>query len=47
MVQTGAHQFHNHFGYYMERAAAGQEIHVAHRGKPYITLIPAAGLEAL
>ena len=24
--QVGAHQFRNHFGWYMERAAAGEEI---------------------
>jgi prevent-host-death family protein len=41
VVQTGAHQFRNHFGYYMERAAAGEEIHVARRGKPYVRLMPA------
>jgi prevent-host-death family protein len=43
VVETGAHQFRNHFGYYMERAAAGEEIHVARRGKPYVRLLPAEG----
>jgi hypothetical protein len=39
-VRLGAHEFRNHFGYYMERAAA--EIHVARRGKPYVRLLAAA-----
>jgi prevent-host-death family protein len=43
VVKTGAHQFRNHFGYYMERAAAGEEIHVSRRGKPYVRLLPAEG----
>ena len=43
VVETGAHQFRNHFGYYMERAAAGEEIHVSRRGKPYVRLLPAEG----
>jgi prevent-host-death family protein len=42
VVHTGAHEFRNHFGYYMERAAADEEIHVARRGKPYVRrLLPA------
>jgi antitoxin (DNA-binding transcriptional repressor) of toxin-antitoxin stability system len=28
----------------MERAAAGEEIHVTRRGKPYVTLMPPANL---
>lgn len=39
--EVGAHQFRNHFGYYMERAAAGTEILVRRRGKPYTRLGPA------
>lgn len=39
--EVGAHQFRNHFGYYMERAAAGTEILVSRRGKPYTRLCPA------
>jgi prevent-host-death family protein len=39
--QVGAHQFRNHFGWYMERAAAGEEFFVTHRGKPYVRLVPA------
>jgi prevent-host-death family protein len=36
---VGAHEFRNHFGYYMELAAAGAEIHVTRRGKPYVRLL--------
>jgi prevent-host-death family protein len=35
---VGAHEFRNHFGWYMERAAAGEEIAVTRRGKPYVRL---------
>ena len=38
---VGAHEFRNHFGYYMERAAAGAEILIRRRGKPYAHLGPA------
>jgi prevent-host-death family protein len=40
--EVGAHLFRNHFGYYMERAAAGAEILIRRRGKPYARLGPAA-----
>jgi prevent-host-death family protein len=36
---VGAHEFREHFGWYMERAAAGEEIAVTRRGKPYVRLI--------
>lgn len=36
---VGAHQFRNHFGYYMERAAAGDEINVTRHGHPYVRLV--------
>jgi len=39
---VGAHQFRNHFGWYMQRAAAGEEILVTRRGKPCVRLIRAA-----
>jgi prevent-host-death family protein len=39
---VGAHEFRNHFGYYMERAAAGQEILITRRGKPHARLGPPA-----
>jgi prevent-host-death family protein len=37
---VGAHEFRNRFGWYMERAAAGETIHVSRRGKPYVRLLP-------
>jgi prevent-host-death family protein len=40
--EVGAHEFRNHFGYYMERAAAGEEILVTRRGKPHARLGPPA-----
>lgn len=42
-IDIGAHQFRNHFGYYMERAAAGAEINVSRRGRPYVRMTAAAG----
>lgn len=39
--EVGAHEFRNHFGYYMERVAGGAEILVRRRGKPYARLVPA------
>jgi prevent-host-death family protein len=39
--QVGAHQFRNHFGWYMERTVAGEEILVTRRGKPCVRLVPA------
>jgi prevent-host-death family protein len=38
---VGAHDFRNRFGWYMERAAAGEEFFVTRRGKPYVRLVPA------
>ena len=38
---VGAHVFRNRFGWYMERAAAGEEIRVSKRGRPYVRLLPA------
>jgi prevent-host-death family protein len=40
--RLGAHEFRNHFGYYMERAAAGDEIHVTRHGRPFARLMPPA-----
>jgi len=37
---VGAHKFRNHFGYYMEQAAAGAEISISRRGRPYARLCP-------
>jgi prevent-host-death family protein len=38
-LHVGAHEFRNHFGYYLERAADGHEIRVSRRGRPYVRLI--------
>ena len=40
IVEIGSHQFRNHFGYYLERAAAGDEIHVSRHGRPFARLLP-------
>ncbi len=40
-VDVGCHQFRNHFGNYLERAAAGDEIRISRRGRPYARLVPA------
>jgi hypothetical protein len=37
-AEVGAHEFRNRFGWYMERAAAGEEIRVS-RGRPYVRLL--------
>jgi prevent-host-death family protein len=39
-VDVGSNQFRNHFGYYLERAAAGDEILVRRHGRPYARLVP-------
>ncbi len=41
-VEVGAHEFRNRFGWYMERAAAGEEFLVTRRGRPTVRLIAAA-----
>ena len=35
---VGAHEFRNRFGWYLERATAGEEIHVTRRGRPCVRL---------
>jgi prevent-host-death family protein len=40
---VGAHEFRNRFGYYLERAAAGAEISISHRGRPYARLVAHEG----
>jgi prevent-host-death family protein len=42
VVHTGSNEFRNHFGYYLERAAAGAEIHISRRGTPFARLMPPA-----
>jgi prevent-host-death family protein len=39
-IAVGAHPFRNHFGYWMERAAAGDEILITRRGRRYARLGP-------
>ncbi len=40
--EVGAHEFRNHFGYYLDRASAGSEVLVRRRGRPYASLCPPA-----
>jgi prevent-host-death family protein len=40
VLRVGAHEFRNHFGYYLERAADGHEVLVSRRGRPYVRLLP-------
>ena len=37
---VGAHEYRNRFGWYMERAAAGESFLITRRGKPYARLCP-------
>ena len=37
---VGAHEFRNHFGWYAQRAAAGEVFQVTRRGKPFVRLGP-------
>jgi hypothetical protein len=39
-LTLGAHLFRSHFGYWMERAAAGEEILITRRGRAYARLGP-------
>jgi prevent-host-death family protein len=39
-IVVGAHRFRNHFGYWMERAAAGEQILITRRGRRYARLGP-------
>jgi prevent-host-death family protein len=38
--EVGAHEFRNHFGYYLDRASAGTEVLVSRRNQPYARLCP-------
>jgi prevent-host-death family protein len=40
-TDLGSHEFRNHFGYYLERAAAGDEILIRRHGRPYARLVAA------
>ncbi len=37
---VGSHEFRNHFGYHLERAAAGVTLLITRRGRPYARLSP-------
>ncbi len=39
-INVGAHEYRNHFGWYMERAASGESFLITRRGKPYARLSP-------
>jgi prevent-host-death family protein len=40
VLQVGAHEFRNHFGFYLEKAGEGHEVLVSRRGRPYVRLTP-------
>ena len=40
LTTLGAHEYRNRFGWYMERAAAGESFLITWRGKPYARLAP-------
>ena len=44
-LKVGCHEFRNHFGYYLEQAAAGTDIEVSRRGRPYARLVAAQPAE--
>jgi prevent-host-death family protein len=37
---VGAHEFRNRFGWFMQRAAAGERFLVTRRNKPFARLLP-------
>jgi prevent-host-death family protein len=39
-LELGAHEFRERFGYYMERAAAGEDILIRRHGRPFARLSP-------
>jgi prevent-host-death family protein len=41
VTTVGANPFRDHFGWYMERAAAGEEFLITRRGRPTVRLSPA------
>ena len=40
VLHVGANQFRNHFGYYIERAADGDEVFVTRHRRPYVRVVP-------
>jgi prevent-host-death family protein len=45
-LEVGAHGFRNHFGWYLEQAAAGRVVRVSRRGQPLVQLGPCARARA-
>jgi prevent-host-death family protein len=41
-IQVGSHEFRDRFGYYLDRAAAGEEVQISRHGRPYARLVPCA-----
>lgn len=39
-AEVGANEFRNRFGWYMQRAAAGEEFQISRRGRPLARLLP-------
>jgi prevent-host-death family protein len=46
-IVVGAHEFRNHFGWFMERAAAGEHFLVTRHGRQFARLVPAGPQEQL
>ena len=42
LVNVGAHEYRERFGWYMERAAGGESFLITRRGRPYARLVPPA-----
>jgi prevent-host-death family protein len=40
-LDVGSNELRNRFGYYLERAAGGDEVCVSRHGRPYARLVPA------
>ncbi len=41
-ITVGCNKFRDHLGYWVDRVAAGEQVTVTRRGKPRITVLPAA-----
>jgi prevent-host-death family protein len=42
ITELGAYEYRQKFGWYMERAAAGESFLITRRGRPYARLVPPA-----
>jgi prevent-host-death family protein len=40
LIEVGAHEYRSRFGWYMDRAAAGESFLITRRGKRYARLAP-------